>query len=57
MKVFFSVHRDVEPALKAVIKGITAHGGKQKVGQAPRSGLEREVQDVIDELTAVLGDK
>lgn len=57
MKVFFSVHRDVEPALKAVIKGITAHGGKQKVGQAPRSGLERDVQDVIDELTAVLGDK
>ena len=46
-----------KPALKAVIKGITAHGGKQKVGQAPRSGLEREVQDVIDELTAVLGDK
>lgn len=57
MKVFFSVHRDVEPALKAVMKGITAHGGKQKVGQAPRAGLEREVQDVIDELTAVLGDK
>eukprot|EP00435_Cladocopium_sp_Y103_P029123 s87_g7.t1 len=43
MKVSFSVHRDVEPALK--------------VGQAPRAGLEREVQDVIDELTAVLGDK
>ena len=39
------------------MKGITAHGGKHKVGQAPRAGLEREVQDVIDELTAVLGDK
>ena len=37
--------------------GITAHGGKQKVGQAARAGLERKVQDVIDELTAVLGDK
>ena len=57
MKAFFSVHRDVEPALKAVMKGITAHGGKQKVGQAARAGLERKVQDVIDELTAVLGDK
>ena len=53
MKVFFSVHRDVEPALKAVMKGITAHGGKHKVGQAPCAGLEHEVH----ELTAVLGDK
>ena len=57
VKCFFSVHRDAEPALQAVTKGLMAHGAKQKLGQAPRAGLEREVQEVIDELTAVLGDK
>ena len=57
MKAHFSQHRDVEPALKAVMKGLVSHGAKQKVGQAPRAGLQSEVQEVIHELTAVLGDR
>ena len=43
MHMFFSVHRDSEPALAALTEGVLHNGGKLKSGQAPRSGLEREV--------------
>ena len=52
MKVFFSVHRKAEAELSSVKKGLVAQGAKEKMGQAPRAGLEREVQEVIDDLTA-----
>ena len=42
MKMFFSVHRDAEPALAALTKGLIHARSKLKRGQAPRSGLERE---------------
>ena len=57
MKMFFSVHRDAEPSLAALTKGVIHAGGKLKRGQAPKSGLEREVQEVVDHLTEILGSK
>ena len=57
MKMFFSVHRDAEPALAALTKGVLRNGGNLKRGQAPRSGLEREVQEVVDHLSEILGDR
>ncbi|CAE7943317.1 unnamed protein product [Symbiodinium necroappetens] len=57
MKMFFSVHRDAEPSLTALTKGLIHAGGRLKRGQAPRSGLEREVQEVVDHLTEILGGK
>ena len=57
MKMFFSVHRDAEPALAALTKGVLHNGGKLKRGQAPRSGLEREVQEVVDHLSEILVDR
>ncbi|CAE7817514.1 unnamed protein product [Symbiodinium necroappetens] len=55
MKMFFSVHRDAKPSLAALTKGVIHAGGKLKRGQAPRSGLEREVQEAVDHLTEILG--
>ena len=57
VKLQFAVHSCVEPTLAALSKGIVAHGGKQKMGQAPRAGLEREAQDIVDELSAAVSIK
>ena len=56
MKMFFSVHRDAEQSF-AALKGLIHAGGKLKRGQAPRSGREREVQEVVDHLPEILGGK
>ncbi|CAE8729019.1 unnamed protein product [Polarella glacialis] len=55
MKLFFSTHADAEGALKALSKGLVSKGAKQQFGHAPRGGLEREVQEVVDQLTDILG--
>ena len=45
MKLHLATHHDLEPVLDSLERALLATGGKPKHGQAPRGGLERQLQD------------
>ena len=54
LKVCFAVHANVEPILKLLVEKLTDKGGQVKRGQAPKGGLERDLQSFLDQLTDML---
>lgn len=54
-KLFIAVHPDHQALLEAVAQGILATGAVEKKGPAPQSGMARELQALVDELTEMSG--
>ena len=54
VKVCFAVHASAEQVLKLLVDKLTDKGGEVKRGQAPKGGLERELQTFLDQLTDML---
>lgn len=50
MKLHLATHASLEPVLDSLEKALLATGGKRKSGQAPRGGLERQLQEMLDAL-------
>ena len=50
MKLHLATHASLEPVLDSLDKALLATGGKRKSGQAPRGGLERQLQEMLDAL-------
>ena len=50
MKLHLAAQQSLEPVLDALEKALVATGGKRKHGQAPRGGLERQLQEMLDAL-------
>ena len=50
MKLHLATHASFEPVLDSLDKALLATGGKRKSGQAPRGGLERQLQEMLDAL-------
>ena len=44
------IRADLEPVLDSLERALLATGGKRKHGQAPRGGLERQLQEMLDVL-------
>ena len=55
-KMYFAVSVEETPMLEALLRGITEACGKVKRGTAPRSGDERELQELVDQLAKIVGD-
>ena len=55
-KIHFAVCPDMSPILDALLRTIGKAGGRIKRGTAPRSGNERELQDLVDKLSKIVGD-
>ena len=53
VKVCFAVHANAWPILKLLVDKLTDKGGQVKRGQAPKAGLERDLQSFLDQLTDV----
>ena len=50
MKLQISAAAKMEAEMQALDRVLRAAGGKQKRGQAPKSGLERDLQDALDKI-------
>ena len=50
MKLQISAAAKMEGEMQALDRVLRAAGGKQKRGQAPKSGLERDLQDALDKI-------
>eukprot|EP00435_Cladocopium_sp_Y103_P008463 s3728_g2.t1 len=55
-KVHFAVSGDMQEVLDALLRTMQKAGGKIKHGTAPRSGNERELQELVDQLAKIVGD-
>ena len=55
-KVHFAVCAELEPVLDALLRCMAKAGGKIKRGTAPRSGNEREMQELVDKLSKIVGE-
>ena len=55
-KVHLAVCAELCPVLDALLRAMCRAGGKIKRGQAPRSGNDRELQDLVDKLAKVVQD-
>ena len=50
LKLHLAVHTSLEPVLTSVIRAAQLSGGKLMNGTAPRGGLERDVQRLLEQL-------
>ena len=55
-KVHLAVCAELCPVLDALLRAMCRAAGKIKRGQAPRSGNDRELQDLVDKLAKVVQD-
>ena len=55
-KIHFAVSPEMTPVLDALLRTMAKVGGRSKRGAAPRSGNERELQDLADKLTNFVSD-
>jgi hypothetical protein len=49
-----AVHDSAEAVLQLLVKKLAERGGELKRGQAPKGGLERELQGFLDQLSDML---
>lgn len=56
-KVHFAVSADMQEVLDALLRTMQRAGGKIKHGTAPRSGNERELQELVDQLAKIVHDQ
>ncbi|CAE7234584.1 unnamed protein product [Symbiodinium sp. CCMP2592] len=55
-KVHLAVCAELSPVLDALLRAMSRAGGKIKRGQPPRSGNDRELQDLVDKLARIVQD-
>ena len=55
-KVFIAKVTEVGPVLDALLRAMSRTGGKMRRGQPPRSGNDRELQDLVDKLAKIIQD-
>ena len=53
-KLCLAVHDSAEAVLQLLVKKLPERGGELKRGQAPKGGLERELQGLLDQLSDML---
>ena len=53
-KLCLAVHDSAEAVLQLLVKKLAERGGELKRGQAPKGGLERELQGFLDQLSDML---
>ena len=55
VKIHIAGHPDIGKIIQAVV-GIMVHtGAKERRGQAPQAGMARELQQLVEQLTAIVG--
>lgn len=57
VKLHMAVHASVEPVMCAVIRACQLTGGRLLYGQAPKGGLERDIQKMMDQLGHMANDE
>ncbi|CAK0845124.1 unnamed protein product [Prorocentrum cordatum] len=55
-KLFLATAQEAKELTRIMVKAISASGGVQKYGQAPRAGGERKLQVLLDELRKIVPD-
>eukprot|EP00434_Breviolum_minutum_P031879 symbB.v1.2.028194.t1/scaffold2897.1/size67685/5 len=55
VKLHLAGHPDLGKVIDAVIAVLISTGAKERKGQAPQSGMARELQQLVEQLSAVVG--
>ena len=45
----------MNPVLDAVIQALVSHGARERRGQASQAGMARELQQLVEQLSTVVG--
>ncbi|CAK0804561.1 unnamed protein product, partial [Prorocentrum cordatum] len=56
VKLHLAAHASVEPVVKGNLRAGQLSGGRQMHGQAPKGGLERDIQRLFEQLGAMVAD-
>ena len=55
VKLHLAGHPNLGKVIDAVIAVLISTGAKERKGQAPQSGMARELQQLVEQLSAVVG--
>ena len=56
VKLQLAAHASVEPVVKGILRAGQLSGGRQMFGQAPKGGLERDIQRLLEQPGATVAD-